>query len=375
MKKKIVCILSIVCIILFTARCTSKDTTCVKVGDNTLKYASFLKMWEHEGCFYANIVNPWDTTKLLASYILAPHDIDINDVNENQIVIRTPVESLLVYTSVHAGVIKELGRIDVVRGVTDAMFYKIPEITQGLKSGKIIDAGKADAPITERIIELSPDAIILCIYQGMDSKTIDNLGIPILRCVDNMETTPLGRAEWIKFLGALTGKYAEADSIFSNVEQKYNSLSALTKSTNKPNPKVMVENMYQGVWYVSGGDSYQAKMIKDAGGDYVWKDDNSNGSLFLSFEQVYDKAHDADIWLLKVFGYELTKSKLEEMDKRNLKFRPVDLNGVFYANTAEVNLFEEFPFHPELMLSDYIHIFHPELIPNYTPRYFKQMKQ
>ena len=312
---------------------------------------------------------------MLASYILVADGAEAPEHDADVQTIRVPVKSLVVYTSVHAGALKELGKIGVVTGVADAQFYKIPEILDGLKSSKIVDVGKIDAPVAERIIDLNPDAIMLSLYQGMNLNSVKNLNIPLLQMVDNMETTPLGRAEWIKFLGELTGNRAKADSIFEAVENEYTIIKEKAQAAQSRNPKVLVENMYQGVWYVSGGASYQATMIKDAGGDYAWADDKSTGSLFLSFEQVFDKAHDADVWLLKVFGQELSKEAMQAMDSRNMLFDAVNNAGVYYSNTAESDLFEEFPFHPELMLKDYIEIFHPEVFDDFTPRYFKQMTQ
>ena len=360
--------------LLMLVSCQPNSKEAAVSGQNELTHSQLLSMRKHGNGTMVEIANPWDSTKLRASYLLVPTDETIpQDIDSEVTIIRTPVTSLVAYTSVYAGAIKELGSIDVVTGVTDAQFYKIPEIVDGLKSGKIIDAGKSDSPIAERIIELSPDAILLTIYQGMEMNTVQRLGIPILKFVDNMENTPLGRAEWIKLMGELTGTRQTADSIFNQVKASYQSLRDSALSVSK-RPKVMVENMYQGVWYVSGGNSYQARMIADAGGDYAWKDDTSTGSLFLSFEQVLDKAEGSDIWLLKVFGTDLTAKSLTDMDSRTRLFKPFSTGGVYYSNTAVSNLFEEFPFHPELMLRDYICIFHPTLLSDNNLRYFNQMK-
>ena len=366
-------LIAVVIIALSAVGCRQGDRLGDAEAPNEMRHSSLLSMYKSEGCTRVDIKNPWDSTSLLASYILvvdgaeAPqHEVEVQEI-------RVPVKSLVVYTSVHAGALKELGKIGVVTGVADAQFYKIPEIVEGLKSSVVVDVGKIDAPVAERIIDLNPDAIMLSLYQGMNLNSVKNLNIPLLQMVDNMETTPLGRAEWIKFLGELTGKRAEADSVFEAVEKEYTTIKEKAQASRSKNPKVLVENMYQGVWYVSGGASYQATMIQDAGGDYAWADDKSTGSLFLSFEQVFDKAHDADVWLLKVFGQELSKDALQAMDSRNMLFGAVINGGVYFSNTAESNLFEEFPFHPELMLKDYIEIFHPEVYDDFTPRYFKQM--
>lgn len=362
------------CVMLLLANCSTAEKQGNDDINNKMKYASQISIWEHDYYNIAEIKNPWDTTKILSRYILVSKDLDVPTpvIKADDIIIKTPIESALVYTSVHAGALKELGNIDIVKSVVDAAFYKIPEIISGLENGTIIDAGNSDAPITERVIDSSPEAIFMSIYQGMDSRIIDKLGIPQIKFTDNFEQTPLGRAEWIRFFGMLTDSEEVADSIFSEVEKNYTELTKLSQKTISK-PKIMVENMYQGIWYVSGGNSYQARMIKDAGGNYAWGDDTSTGSLNLSFEQVLDKAFDADIWLLKVFGYDLTYDKLKEIDIRNTAFNAVESGGVYYANTAKVNLFEEFPYHPDLLLKDYIKIFHPDLLPDYSLRYFKQM--
>ena len=362
-----------VIIALSVVGCRQGDKVDDAEVSNEMRHSSLLSMYKSNGCTRVDIKNPWDSTSLLASYILVADGAEAPELDADVQAIRVPVKSLVVYTSVHAGALKELGKIDAVTGVADAQFYKIPEIVEGLKSSAIVDVGKIDAPVAERIIDLNPDAIMLSLYQGMNLNSVKNLNIPLLQMVDNMETTPLGRAEWIKFLGELTGNRAQADSIFESVENEYMTIKAKAQAAQSRNPKVLVENMYQGVWYVSGGASYQAIMIKDAGGDYAWADDKSTGSLFLSFEQVFDKAHDADVWLLKVYDQELSKDAMQAMDSRNMLFDAVNNAGVYYSNTAESNLFEEFPFHPELMLKDYIEIFHPEVFEDFTPRYFKQM--
>ena len=366
-------LIAVIIIALSVVGCRQGDKVDDAEVSNEMRHSSLLSMYKSNGCTRVDIKNPWDSTSLLASYILVADGAEAPELDADVQAIRVPVKSLVVYTSVHAGALKELGKIDAVTGVADAQFYKIPEIVEGLKSSAIVDVGKIDAPVAERIIDLNPDAIMLSLYQGMNLNSVKNLNIPLLQMVDNMETTPLGRAEWIKFLGELTGNRAQADSIFESVENEYMTIKAKAQAAQSRNPKVLVENMYQGVWYVSGGASYQATMIKDAGGDYAWADDKSTGSLFLSFEQVFDKAHDADVWLLKVYDQELSKDAMQAMDSRNMLFDAVNNAGVYYSNTAESNLFEEFPFHPELMLKDYIEIFHPEVFEDFTPRYFKQM--
>jgi iron complex transport system substrate-binding protein len=129
-----------------------------------------------------------------------------------------------------------------------------------------------------------------------------------------------------------------------------------------------------GYWFVPGGESYMAKIIEDAGGDYPWSTDTHNGSLQLDFSTVYAKAADADFWLVKSYGHDITLSDIESMSHLNGQFKAFKDGNVFVANTAVVPLYEEFPFHPEKLLEEYIKIFHPEIITGET-RYYKRANE
>lgn len=340
--------------------------------ENETTHSQFLKIDKRNGYSIAEITDPWDTTKLMATYVFVPSDSELPDSLPKGIVVRTPVKSLIVYSSVTGSALEELGSEQVIKGVADAGFFKMPHVVEGLEDGSVVNIGLPSSPSKEKIIALNPDGILLNIYDGMDVKGIENLKAPVLRMVDNMEPTPLGRAEWIKFLGLLTGKEQMADSIFNSVCESYGKLKNHVSGIDKK-PKILTETIYEGVWYVPGGGSYQARLIEDAAGDYFRKDDNSQGSLNMSFEQVLDKGNDADIWLIKLYDKELTGKYLMEMDSRYGYFAPVKKKGVYYSNTAKSTLFEDFPFHPEKLLHDYAVIFHPEKFPGDSLTYFKKM--
>ena len=365
-------ILPLLVVVLLLTACGGKNSSVsAPKGENEMKYSSLLRMSSDGDVTVAEVVNPWDTTKLLSRYILVPEGKEKPRAGKGDVVLTVPLKSLVVNTSVHAGAICELGHSDIIRGVADAQFFKLPEIAAGLKSGKITDLGAAASPSAEKILSVDPQGIVLNVYEGMDIKGVEKLGVPLLKFAENMEQSPLGRAEWIKLIGAMTGERAKADSIFSTVEKNYKSLAEKGKKLEK-HPTVLLENMYEGVWYMAGGGSYTARMIADAGGKYLWDDDKSTGSLNLSYEQVLDRAKNADIWLLKLFGQQLDRASLLKMDTRYGQFSAVDNGGVWYSDTKATDLFEKTPFHPDLLLADYIAVFsgHPE-----QTRYFKPMQR
>ena len=211
--------------------------------------------------------------------------------------------------------------------------------------------------------------LMLARYWKLKTKVIGHVN----KMADYMENTPLGRAEWIRFIGLLFDKEMQADSIFSEVEKKYLSLKDLAGSVSV-RPTVISETMTSGVWYLPGGASYKAAMYADAAADYPWADDKSSGSLALDFPQVLDKAENADIWLVTSYGKELTARDFLDIYVHNDRFAAYKNKGVYFVNSAEAEMFEETPFHPDLLLKEYIKLFHPELLPDYELRYYKPLK-
>lgn len=373
-----ICTSLLICLVLnFIVGCKKVDTQNIGNGKvNELKYTSRLKMWTNEeGVRFAEVFQTNDTTKPLATYIF-PLKKDLSAYQKeypNAIIIpKEGLNNLLVYSSVFSTALDEMGVSSLIGSVVDAQYFSNPRIIEGLQNGTIKDIGMSQNPSEEVLIASKPNLALVGVYDGMDFSILNKHSIPVVYMADNLENNPLGRAEWIKFLSTIVGQPEKGDIIFNAVEKKYNSLKNIgTTSSHKP--KIMVENMYQGIWYVPGGASYAAQLMKDAGGDYIWKDNNDFGSLSLSFENVLSKASDADIWLLKLYGTELTKEGLKEMDERNMLFGPVKKGNVWYSNTKHSNIFDETAYHPELLLREYIKIFHPEKDTTFTPQYFKRM--
>ncbi|MCM1290350.1 MAG: ABC transporter substrate-binding protein [Prevotella sp.] len=367
--------LSITLLVILMGCSEKKGNSDVEsIGDST-PYAERLHLSKHDDVTIAKIFSSSDTVNPIETYLLIPRDKDVPKNLPEGTVIRTPVQSLLVYSTVTAEALMELGSMDVIKGVVDAQYFTRPEIKEGIESGRIVDAGASSNPTAEKVIALHPDAIVLNIYDGMDVAAIDALNVPIIKMSDNYETTPLGRAEWIKFIGALTGKEAESEKMFTQVARDYNTILERNAGLEK-RPKVLTETMYEGVWYVPGGNSFQSHLIYDSGGNYFRKDDQSTGSLSLNFEQVLASGRDADVWLIKVFGEDLTKEGLLKKDARYGNFNAVKSGGVYYTNTADGTLFYDMAYHPERILADYSNIFtaYSEGKEANALRYFRQMK-
>lgn len=341
------------------------------------KDAKGLEIYREGDCWVAKVISPTDSAQNLGVYIFPDSDNTANIPEADGAYIFPPSRRgrIMLYTSVYASALRELESQEIIKIVGDASYMTDPYVTENLKSGNITDGGMQQEPDIESIMSARPDMILVSHYDGMDATKLEKTGVPVIYLRESSEAEPLGRAEWIKLIGLIAGKKEKADSIFAKVRQDYQAMAQSVAGNKDRKPLVMTENMYEGSWFLPGGQSYAAKMIRDAGGRYIWDDDKSAGSLQMGFEAVLDRASEADIWLLKTFGKDLTLEDLEKQDSRYLLFKPAKSGGVWNANTREVPFYDETPFHPELLLQDYIAIFHPDVIPAKHPRYFKPVRQ
>lgn len=335
--------------------------------------AKGLEIYRDGDCWVAKVISPTDSTRDLGVYIFPDSEDSsgIPDIEGADIFPPSKRRRVMVYSSVYTSALRELESQGVIKVVGDAQYMTDPYVTAGLKDGSIVDGGMQQEPNMERIVSANPDMIMLSHYDGMDPSKLEKCGIPIIYLRESSEQDPLGRAEWIKLLGLIAGKKDKADSIYNQVQERYRALAKTAAAIKGDKPLVMTETMYEGSWFVPGGQSYAAKMIRDAGGRYIWDDDPSAGSLQMSFEAVLDRANEADIWLIKSFGKNLTLSDLERQDARYMLFKPAKSGGVWNVNTQAVPFYEDTPFHPELLLQDYMTIFHPGASSGKDTRYFK----
>ena len=370
--------LSIVTIVLLLSACGGGSKTSSAFDGKILpmKYAENLTLIQGEGYTEARLRNPWDTTSILRTYILVDKDSEMPKHLPEGTIVRTPLSKALVYTATHCNLIHELGAVKSIGGICEIQYIKVPEIVVGCKNGTIVNAGEGTNPDIEKIIDLHPDALLLSPYENSGGHgQVEKLKIPIIECADYMETSALGSAEWIRFYGLLFGREALADSIFAEVEKNYNELKAL--ATSQPvKPRLMCEVKSGSAWYVSGGRSTTGKLYADAGADYVFASYPNAGGVPLSFETVFDKAQDADVWLMKYnHPTDKTYKSLQEDYAPYANFKAFKEKNIYHCNTAHKTYYEDFPFHPDRVLKDLIKIFHPSLLPEYELKYFSKLAE
>ena len=368
----------IVTIVLLLSACGggSKTSSAINGEMIPMKYAENLKLIKGDGYTEAILRNPWDTTSILRTYILIDKNKEVPEHLPEGTIVRTPLSKALVYTGTHCNLIHELGAVKSIGGICEIQYIKVPEIIEGCQNGTIVNAGEGTNPDIEKIIDLHPDALLLSPYENSGGHgQVEKLKIPIIECADYMETSALGSAEWIRFYGMLFGCEAKADSIFAMVEKNYNELKKLATSQTKK-PKLMCEVKSGSAWYVSGGRSTTGKLYADAGADYAFASYPNAGGIPLSFETVFDKAQDADIWLIKYNQTtDLTLTSLREDYAPYAQFKAHKQKQVYGCNTGLKTYYEDFPFHPDRVLKDLIKIFHPSLLPEYELKYFSNLAE
>lgn len=378
--KKILLSAYIVTWVLLLSACGggSKTSSLQAEGDTIrMKYSSLLQIVKHADYTVVTIRNPWDTLKVLHTYLLADREKPLPEHLPEGTVVRTPLQKSVIYSSVHCSLWSELDELKGIGGVCGLEYIKLPQIQEGCRNGSIVNVGNSMNPDIERIIDLRPDAILLSPFENSGGYgRVGKLNIPIIECADYMETSALGRAEWMRLYGLLLGKEAQADSLFAGIEKEYLTLTQQVKSQNLKRPTVISEMKNSSAWYIPGGNSTMGRLYQDAGADYVFASLSNSGSVPLAFETVFDRGGNADIWLIKYNQpQDKTYSELERDYAPYARFKAFQDRKVYGCNTNHVPFYEESLFHPELLLKDLIKIFHPELLPDYDLKYFSNLAE
>lgn len=336
----------------------------VAEGDTLTRESAMLTMVQHHGWISAAVADPWSKGKTLATYCLVPRDGELpSDLPEGEgtVVVRTPVRSAVVYSSVYTQGIEDLGHIKTVTGVADAEYFTHGYVRKHLDAGDIVNIGNSSSPLMERIVDLSPDVLILSPYEAnRNERVLDKTGVVVIRMVDYMETTPLGRAEWLKLLGALYGDLDKATAQYEATVRKYREISGRMALCDV-RPMVLTDSEVSGTWYMPGGGSYAARMISDAGGMVPWSDNASTGSLPCDYAAVYERASEASVWIMRTFG-PISLAELRKANALNANIKAFKTGSVYYTDTGAGTYFDDIAFHPDRILGDYAAMIHPEVV-------------
>jgi len=325
-----------------------------------------------------SVFSPDDKRSIVFQYLLLPGGAEIPKGYSGAMTVRTPVKRVIALSSIYIGFLDKLNLLDKVIAVDLFRYVGSAKAKKLIKDGRITEVGESFSLNLEKVFELNPDLIITYgngnpMVDG-NPKIIKN-GLHIASTTIHLESSPLARAEWIKFVAAFFDYEKEANEIFGKIAGHYNELASLTKDL-KTRPSVFTEALFGGMWYEPGGESYLAKMLRDAGANYLWSDDKSAGSLKLSFEQIYERAHNADFWVNVHFWNK--KEDAIKNDPRNNKFKAYKTGNIYNYNLL-VNEYGYYEYwengviNCDIVLADLIKIFNPGLLPDHKLIYYQKL--
>jgi iron complex transport system substrate-binding protein len=347
------------------------------IPKNEIHYAKGFSILNHEGYSVITVSNPWPKANKSYTYILKEKNGIVPDSLKQFPVVLIPIKNIVVTSTTHIPSLEMLGVEKSLVGFPNLNYISSEKVRALIDAKKVKELGANQALNTEVLIDLQPDAII---GYGLDNNnpTLDNLqknGLKVLLNGDWNEQTPLGKAEWIKFFGALYGKQELANSLFSKIEKDYLNTLEIAKRASS-HPTILAGDMYEDKWYLPQGTSWGCQLLKEAQGKYLWAETTGTGSLSLSLETVLEKGKNTDLWITSgQFG------SLQEMLDANphyAQFKAFQNKNVFSfsgkkGKTGGVLYYELAPNRPDIVLKDIVKILHPELLVGYKPFFFEKL--
>jgi iron complex transport system substrate-binding protein len=324
------------------------------------------------------VQNPWPKASKTYNYILKEKNGIVPDSLQQNTIIAVPVKNIVVTSTTHIPSLEMLEEENSLVGFPHLDYISSEKVRTRIEKGKIKELGKNHDLNTEVILNLQPDVII---GYGIDNNnpTLDNLqksGLKVMLNGDWNEETPLGKAEWIKFFGALYGKQKEANELFTKIETDYLKTIKIAKKATAT-PTILAGDMFEDRWYLPKGTSWGSLFLKEAKGHYLWEETSGTGSLSLSFETVFEKAQNADIWITS--GQFDSLKEMTDKNPHYAQFAAFKNKNVYSfsgkkGKTGGTLYYELAPNRPDIVLKDIVKILHPDLLPGYKPFFFEKLK-
>ncbi|MBP4138840.1 ABC transporter substrate-binding protein [Flavobacterium geliluteum] len=366
--KKIV-FLVLFCTLIGCKKTETAEVAKTAIAKNSIEYASGLSIVKQEGYSVVTVTNPWPEANKNFTYVLKEKDVNVPDSLKSYTTIQVPLNSVVVTSTTNIPFLEMLEVESKLVGFPHTDYISSKKTRALIDKGAVKNVGQNEKLNIEQLIALAPDLIVTF---GVDNNnpTLHNLkksGLNVFIQGDWMEQSPLGKAEWIKLYGALFGKEEKAKELFDKIVLSYNQSKKLVAS-KQVTSSVLYGSMYQDLWYVAKGNSWVAQFIKDAQANYLWENLKGTGSEGLSFEKVLDKAKTADFWIATS-----SFKSLDELGKSNPHYSEFDSfkKKTIYTFEAKMGAtggtiyYELSPSRPDLVLKDYIKIFHPDALPSY----------
>ena len=373
---------SLFLLLLFAVACKKNEPDSSGISEaktqNSIRYAKGFEIYKYENFSIVKVSNPWPEANKTFTYVLHKKGVSLPDSLKNYTSLQVPVKSIVVTSTTHIPSLEMLGVENTLLGFPDTNLISSEKTRKLIDTGKVTEIGANQSLNTERLIDLDPD-VLVGYSSGSVTKTYDNLqksGLKVFFNGDWMEESPLGKAEWIKFFGALYGMDEKADLLFTEVETAYKEATELAKKA-KTKPTVLSGAIYKEQWYMPRGNSWAASFLKDANAAYLWADSEGTGSLALSFETVMEKAENVDFWIGP--AQFTTFKEMVESNPNYAHFKAFKDKNIYSfsskkGKTGGILYYELASNRPDLILKDLIRILHPELLPDYELYIFEKLK-
>ncbi len=352
-------------------------TTLNKLAYKNL-YAKGFSIFETENGYKLSVKKPWqNAANINFEYNLIFADSVPNQLLENEI--HIPVKNVICLSTTHLGFLSSLGNESAITALSGTQYVYNEAIRKNIETNKTCEIGYDTNLDFEKIIEIKPDVVFAYGIGSEASGIAEKLAgykIPVVFVGEYLETHPLAKTEWLLFFAAFFNQIQSSSIKFQQIEALYQVYKTELKNAVSPAPKVFFNLPYKEIWYMPGGKSYMAQFVNDAGGNYLWKNNNSEETLFYNMEIVLNDAHNAQIWLNT--GSAQTINEIFEFDERMKHFEALKNNEI-YNNNARLNnnggndFYESGVVNPHIVLKDLIQIFHPEIFPNDTFTYYKKL--
>lgn len=355
----------------------SNSVTNIK-GVSTIRYAIGFNLLNYQEYKVLHIFRHYNELVDTLSYVLHEKGVKIQNKCSEYQRIEIPVQNVALLHTSYLSYFKFCEASHLIKSISEVKYIYDDRIYQAAKEEEITLVGSEESLDKERLLALNPSVVVNVGFPNAPNKgqqVLNELGIPVLILSDWQENTLLGRAEWVKVVAALTGNEEIADQKFKILVEEYNRLKLLVTEPNR-HPKIICNLPYKGSWYMPGGNSYMSNVLRDAGGDYLWSDEPGTGGIQIDFEVVYSKGLSADYWI----NVDAVRS-IEEIlnkDERLSEFLPIKKRKVFNNNNrishgAANDYWESGLVNPHIILADLIKILHPDVLPDHTLFYYRQI--
>ncbi|MCC7494142.1 MAG: ABC transporter substrate-binding protein [Fimbriimonadaceae bacterium] len=342
-----------------------------------LRHAEGFQVTFHAGWKELTLLRSWRGDGVAETWWLVPHGATPPPSAIADHTIRVPVRRAVMMSTTYLPTLVELGQLDTLVGISGQQYLTTPAVRQRYDAGQVADLGEGAEVNLERLVALQPDLVMTFDMgdpQYDHGGKLREAGLPVVFNADHLENTPLGRAEWLKFIAAFYNAEDQAATWFDRLERDYQQLRERTAQVRR-RPLVLCGSAFSGTWYIPGGGNWSAVYLADAGARYAWADNPSTEALQLGFEAVLARAAAADWWLHPA-AEPTTLARLLAQDSRLERFAAVRAGRV--ANNSRRmragggNAYhEQGVVEPQVILADLVRLLHPELLPQHRLVYYE----